>query len=876
MTPNAAPVRPAVLRRVQWLLVLLLLLSALAACADESDEASQPDQPDQTTSASRPGNSRTATAEARRTAVAERTATAGGKPTAQAANDGASEWTILIYLDADNDLEASGIDDFKEMATVGSTPQVNVVVQMDRISSGEDWDDSSNDDWDSAKRFRVTKGMRPTEKSQAADLGEVNMGDPKTLVDFVAWGVKTYPARRYALIFWDHGASWPGVASDDSSDGDIITLPELSQALGTLQKRTGVQKFDLLGFDACLMSQIDVLQAVQPYGRIAIGSADLEPGEGWAWNTWLASLQRKPAVDAQAVAPLIIKSFSDFYKRAGEDSVTLSAFDLEKLPDIQQRFGELSDALVDDLKGSYKAIGKARAYAAEYGEGDDSIGAIDLGFFARSLVRAGAGPAISKAAKALDQSIEEARLAQARGADHPDGTGLSVYFPRTRDLYDSSYTKGSPLPRQSSWDDFLKTFYRTGQTSSRRSTISKPKLSAPTASSDSPLVLEATVAGSETAYVSYVVGEVDPQKADTLRVMLLDYIYPPGAVLDGSAPVWPDGQSDVRLSWAATGWYMTNGSELVRIPFEPVDYGKNLYQVGGTYKSRKTGTETPVSIEFQVVEGRGSLTHIWAFDRGANQEPQPHELTPVAGDTFTPSILTYTDTGSDVEEGEVPGDSIAFGSAPLQTFEAPVPAGQYLIGLAVEDLAGEISDQYEDVTVENQGAVTLPADLAAAPTDTPQPSPGGDVKNYRSRRYGYMLAYPAAWKPSSLGQGKVAFYDREVERGPAFGVDVYEDYAAPDQANAAIIDELLTSLKNEADFKQQGDPAAATLDGRAGLRLDYSYTDQNGEAYRGVSIAVTEPTSGRSYLLTWEAPADLFDGAQPTFDALLASFKITK
>lgn len=868
MTPTA----PALLRRARWLLTLLLLLSVLAAC-DESDEpAASDDTPAPAASTSRPPNSRTATAEARRTATAERTAAAGGQP----APAGGAEWTILIYLDADNDLEASGLDDFKEMATVGSTDQVNIVVQMDRISSTEDWDDSTNGDWDSAKRYRITKGMRPDKKSALADLGEVNMGDPDTLVDFVAWGVKSYPAKRYGVIFWDHGASWPGVASDDSADGDIISLPELSQALATLQKRTGLQKFDLLGFDACLMSQIDVFQAVQPYGRIAVGSADLEPGEGWAWNTWLANLQRRPNVDAQAVAPLIIKSFSDFYKRAGEDSVTLSAFDLEKLPAVHERFAALSDALVDDLKGSYKAIGKARAYAAEYGEGDDSIGAIDLGFFARSLVRAGAGPEISKAAKALDQAIEEARVAQTHGSNHPDGTGISVYFPRTRDLYDSSYAKGSPLPRDSSWDDFLKTFYRTGQSSSSRSKVSKPKLSAPTASADQPLVLEATVAGADTAYVSYVVGEVDPQKPETLRVMLLDFVYPPGAVLDGSAPVWPDEETDVRLSWAATGWYVTNGSEIVRVPFEVVDYGKNLYEISGTYKSRTTGTETPVSVEFEVSEGRGRLTHIWAFDRGDNQEPQPHELRPVAGDTFIPSILTYTDTGSDVQEGEAPGEPIVFGGAPLQAFEAPVPAGDYLIGLAVEDLAGEISDQYEEVTVEGQAAVTLPADLGAAPTDTPQPGAAGDLKNYRSRRYGYTLAYPAAWKPTSLGQGKVAFYDREAERGPLFGVDVYEDYDTPDKASQALVDELLASLKNEANFAQRGELAAVTLDGRPGLRVEYSYTDEDSEAYRGVSLVTTEPTSGRSYMLTWEAPADLFEGAQPTFDALLASFKITK
>ncbi len=41
------------------------------------------------------------------------------------------EWTILVFLNADNDLERFGFDDMREMEKVGSTDQVNVVVQWD-------------------------------------------------------------------------------------------------------------------------------------------------------------------------------------------------------------------------------------------------------------------------------------------------------------------------------------------------------------------------------------------------------------------------------------------------------------------------------------------------------------------------------------------------------------------------------------------------------------------------------------------------------------------------------------------------------------------------------------------------------------------------
>ena len=51
-----------------------------------------------------------------------------------------------------------------------------------------------------------------------------------------------------------------------------------SRALAEVRQLTGVQKLDLIRFDSCLMGQIDVLHAVAPFGELAVGSADLDPG----------------------------------------------------------------------------------------------------------------------------------------------------------------------------------------------------------------------------------------------------------------------------------------------------------------------------------------------------------------------------------------------------------------------------------------------------------------------------------------------------------------------------------------------------------------------------------------------------------------------
>ena len=246
--------------------------------------------------------------------------------------DTGAAWTILVYLDGDNNLEDSAITDFTEMARVGSSDEVNIIVQLDRIASDEDWDDETYGDWTTVKRFRIEQRKRPTKSNELADLGELNMGDPATLTDFIDWGVSSFPAEHYALIFWDHGASWPGVANDDTSDGDPITLPELTQALDDATERTGVERFDLIGFDTCLMSQLDVLEAIAPYGDIAVGSADLEPGDGWAWEAWLEQLVDDPELSTEAIATQIVDSFVAFFEDRDEPTVTLAAFDLHQVP----------------------------------------------------------------------------------------------------------------------------------------------------------------------------------------------------------------------------------------------------------------------------------------------------------------------------------------------------------------------------------------------------------------------------------------------------------------------------------------------------------------------------------------------------------------
>jgi len=111
------------------------------------------------------------------------------------------KWTFMVYLDADNNLESAGLEDFLEMSSVGSTNDVAIIVLLDRT----DYYSTSYGDWKDTKLFYITSGLDPNPDNALEDWGEKNMGDPQTLVDFVSWGVQNYPAEHYAVILWDHG-----------------------------------------------------------------------------------------------------------------------------------------------------------------------------------------------------------------------------------------------------------------------------------------------------------------------------------------------------------------------------------------------------------------------------------------------------------------------------------------------------------------------------------------------------------------------------------------------------------------------------------------------------------------------------------------------
>ena len=205
-------------------------------------------------------------------------------------------WTVMVYMNGDNNLEEAAINDFAEIANSNiDTSVANILVQMDR----RDGYNSDYGDWTDTKRFYVVHGSTPSvANALLPDLGELNMGNPNTLKDFILWGINNYPADHYAVIVWDHGNSWykksfstKDFSFDDTDNDDSIGIAngELRTALGAVYLQLG-KNLDIFGIDACISQTLTLSGEVYDYTDYLIASEDYEPWDGWSYSAPLDQL----------------------------------------------------------------------------------------------------------------------------------------------------------------------------------------------------------------------------------------------------------------------------------------------------------------------------------------------------------------------------------------------------------------------------------------------------------------------------------------------------------------------------------------------------------------------------------------------------------
>jgi hypothetical protein len=390
-------------------------------------------------------------------------------------------WTVMVYLAGDDSDLASSIEQqFKQLTSVGSTCDVNIIAQWDRRGQPDPCtpdQDLDNPQWKETLRFRVTKGMPPTRRSAYQNLCEQNMAAGSTLADFVADTQRRFPARRYALIVSGHGFGFqlqlqkqlqqlrperremnrtsfdsfleylplcctpePSTSGgtpyrsgtpDESVRGDVLYNRELAEALASVLK----QPLDVLVFDECNMGMIETAHAVRKVTRIMVASEEVIPGRGILMHYWLKPLVHFPRMNGPILSALIVHTYQATV--ICSPSYTMSAYDTEHIGSLSIAISGLASAMLDELPSRAAEIVNARNKIKEYGANLER-GRIDLERFCWKLIVKSSGWRVKVRALKVIFWLRILRVANGPSIFSLIGFGshgLAIYFPRDGQAY---------------------------------------------------------------------------------------------------------------------------------------------------------------------------------------------------------------------------------------------------------------------------------------------------------------------------------------------------------------------------------------------------------------------------------------------------------
>ena len=399
--------------------------------------------------------------------------------------------TVLTYIAGDNDLAYFAGRNLDDMKKVGSTKHLNIIVQLDGQGSHE-----------KTKRLYIEKNKAiQVNYSDSSSQQKLDFGNPLTLIDAFEWAVKEYPADHYGLILWNHGIGiLDNIGGRTSSASELFAfnpdtnMLELNRSIGFIdylkeEQLRGVcfgdtygtyltnqklkyalkqisskllngKKIDIVGFDACLMSMIEVGNILRPHTNYMVGSQEIELGTGWPYHKIFEPFKTKP-LPPEEFCKHIVTVYNNNYKFITYD-YTLSAIDLNQLKPLERSLDKVSILLLEALKNQKNntvsrliRASKSRRLCTHFSEPTY----IDLHHFLSNISDTLDFMSLKNDSKTLKEALSKelftARklllnsvVANCYGKNLPEAKGVSIYFPSR--TIEPSYAI-TPFAKQYNW-----------------------------------------------------------------------------------------------------------------------------------------------------------------------------------------------------------------------------------------------------------------------------------------------------------------------------------------------------------------------------------------------------------------------------------------
>jgi hypothetical protein len=415
-----------------------------------------------------------------------------------------AKWNVMVYMAGFNNLSTFATKDLQEMRKVGSTNDVKLTAFVKRLEQ------------QSAHHILVGKNGQGEQREA---LGDIDSGSPQTMLDFVRWAVRTAPAERYALVVWNHGSGFDVLDVDQLYSGvrgtnghprvspreiglhgtqelgrsifsstvvEVLSKPTLGEraiasddgtghSLDTIELNRVVKKvhedvidapLELLGMDACLMSNLEVSYEVEKHAKVVVGSEELEPGDGWPYTKILQDLNQKPDMDGAQLGEVVVKRYIESYAQLEDQwPVTQCATRTAGVGGFVDALDGLAGALRSHMKDHGSQDVQRAQLRSSYFEGE----LVDVRTMCRELRRQiKSGPVHTAAGKVVESLKENGSyvVEEAHLGDKVEGCGgVTVYWPfpvpgASPELGLSPYYKDLRFARKG-WDEFLRSYMRS-------------------------------------------------------------------------------------------------------------------------------------------------------------------------------------------------------------------------------------------------------------------------------------------------------------------------------------------------------------------------------------------------------------------------------
>ncbi len=369
------------------------------------------------------------------------------------------KWTILVYLNAANDLHSFSTSDVNEMEAGLGGEDVNVIVQWKQSQAA-----FPGSTFDGVRRYRVRPNATPGVDSELLQSGlsrpgggALDMGDPQTLQDFIDWGTANFPSDRTALVIWNHGNGWmrrpenrpDGRAfSYDDEYGSAIQTWELDQALAGHQ-------LDILAWDASLMQMLESAYEARPYAEFIIGSEESPPAEGYPYTPIIQAFSTSPDASTVNLSKAFVDAMTGHAPYASR-KITQSVLESSRLPAVAAALDGFADAVIADQAALTAAIQAARSSAQAYSPTSTRTFRDLIGLVQEIEDSAAASAAVRSAGQSLRTAAAGAVRWEGHNANSAGSTGLSIDFSSAASFAPirSDYIR-MKLAQDTSWDELL-------------------------------------------------------------------------------------------------------------------------------------------------------------------------------------------------------------------------------------------------------------------------------------------------------------------------------------------------------------------------------------------------------------------------------------